>query len=163
VDEFENNHVNSLVNQLFGCNFNSLGGSCAIRNTGAQWERRTGKNIYYEIDLSSKDKTELFFENMIPPPDNGIACLDFRYKKYSTAGEKAPLQVLAWPFRGRPGKINIFRDSPDRSTWIRAQVTYRNIDNFFLIMFRGAGSTRYDNLHLAVDDITVTTGKCEVV
>ena len=105
--------------------------------------------------------------------------VSFKYPYFSIAGEKAPLQVLAWPFRGRPGKINIFRDSPDRSTWIRAQVntniykisqndvkkcffqvTYRNIDNFFLIMFRGAGSTRYDNLHLAVDDIKVTTGKC---
>ena len=32
---------------------------------------------------------------------------------------------MAWPFKGKPGKINIIRDSPDPGTWIRAQVTYR--------------------------------------
>ena len=26
----------------------------------------------------------MFFENLIAPPGTGAACLDFRYKKYST-------------------------------------------------------------------------------
>ena len=43
-----------------------------------------------------------------------------------TDGGKSPLQVLAWPYRGRPGKVNIQRDSPDSNTWIRAQVTEKS-------------------------------------
>ena len=38
---------------------------------------------------------------------------------------KTPLEVLAWPFRGRPGKVNIQRDSPNENSWIRAEVTFR--------------------------------------
>ena len=139
---------------------------------------------------------EMFFENLIEPPVSGVACLDFRYKKFSTGkqqsnkhslffsnliqfkksydwkhdlklqpvqilannslffpillnillkrkkidlpmafrylsiffiseGDSVPLTVLAWPYKGKPGKVRILRDSPDPNTWIRAQVTYR--------------------------------------
>ncbi len=44
------------------------------------------------------------------------------FELYFLDGGKSPLQVLAWPYRGRPGKVNIQRDSPDSNTWIRAQV-----------------------------------------
>ena len=37
------------------------------------------------VNLKSKEKTELFMNNMIQPPrskEKGTACLTFRYKKY---------------------------------------------------------------------------------
>ena len=40
-------------------------------------------NVYYQTDLSYGDKTELFFKNTITPPDVGVACLDFKYRKFS--------------------------------------------------------------------------------
>ncbi len=36
--------------------------------------------------------SEMFFENLIAPPGAGAACLDFRYKKYST-GQNLALKV----------------------------------------------------------------------
>lgn len=118
-------------------------------------------NSFYEVELQQNQNTEMFFENLLSPPAAGAACLDFRYKKFSK-GEPVNLNVLAWPFRGKPGKISIARDSPDRATWIRAQVTYRNIDNYFLVMFRSHGpATASGRLYLAIDDVTITAGKCD--
>ena len=55
------------------------------RNTGIDWERvENGEgNVFYETDLGYGEKTELFFKNTISPPDLGIACLDFKYRKFS--------------------------------------------------------------------------------
>jgi len=135
-----------------------------VRNTGVEWERvETGLgNVYYQTDLSYGDKTELFFKNTITPPDVGVACLDFKYRKFSKGGRKSSLQVVAWPYRGKPGKISVFRDSPSASAWVRAQITFRHIDNFFLVMFRAGGpATKDDSLHLALDQVTVLRGKCK--
>ena len=44
------------------------------------------------------------------------------------------MQVLAWPYNGRPGKVNVMRSSPNPATWIRAQVTFRKVDNFFIVL-----------------------------
>ena len=56
-----------------------------FRNTGIDWERvENGEgNVFYETNLSYGEKTELFFKNTITPPDLGIACLDFKYRKFS--------------------------------------------------------------------------------
>ena len=50
-------------------------------------------NYYYEVSLFglAEEKTEMFFGEMAPPPNRGVACLNFRYKKFQT-GEL--LQVL---------------------------------------------------------------------
>ena len=76
--------------------------------------------------------------------------------------------MVAWPYRGKPGKISVFRDSPSASAWVstlqgacdisvmqvRAQITFRHIDNFFLVMFRAGGpATKDDSLHLALDQV----------
>ena len=74
-------------------------------------------------------------------------------------GGASPLQVLAWPFKGRPGRVNIQRDSPDSSTWIRAQVTFRRVENFFVILFR-ATSPNQKKLYVALDDVSVDDGPC---
>ena len=74
-------------------------------------------------------------------------------------GGNSPLQVLAWPYRGRPGKVNIRRDSPTSDTWIRAQVTFRKVDNFFVILFR-AVSPSFKKLSIALDDVSVRDGAC---
>ena len=47
---------------------------------------------------------------------------------------------MAWPFKGKPGKINIIRDSPDPGTWIRAQVTYRYRILSGILLILGHGS-----------------------
>ena len=47
---------------------------------------------------------------------------------------------MAWPFKGKPGKINIIRDSPDPGTWIRAQVTYRYTLLSGILLILGLGS-----------------------
>ena len=115
---------------------------------------------------------------MVSPPVNGIACLSFRYRKFldskiyisdelctnfqpicSLDGDNAPLQVVAWPYNGRPGKVNVMRSSPNPATWIRAQVTFRKVDNFFVVLFRAVAPQK-DNMYLAIDDVTVTNGSC---
>ena len=71
------------------------------------------------------------------------------------------LKVLAWPNLGKPGKVSIVEDSPDKFTWVRAQVTFKNVDREFLLMFRARGPLGGEGiLTLAVDDIRVTTGRC---
>lgn len=153
----------SLDSSLFSCDFQSED-SCSVRNTGEAWSRvetATG-NVFYQTELGFRQKTELFFKNTIDPPAVGVACLDFNYIKFSTEGHKSSLQVVAWPYRGKPGKISVFRDSPSASAWVRAQITFRKIDNFFLIMFRAGGpATKGDQLYIALDQVKVLPGKCQ--
>ena len=52
------------------------------------------------------------------------------------------------------------QDSPDEFTWVRAQVTFRNVDQQFLVMFRVGNQARGEQLLLAVDDVTVLEGAC---
>ena len=68
-------------------------------------------------------------------------------------GGKAPLQVIAWPYNGRPGKVNVQRSSPNPATWIRAQVTFRKVENFFVVLFRSV-APKSDNMYLAIDDVS---------
>ena len=71
------------------------------------------------------------------------------------------LTVLAWPNRGKPGKVSIYQDSPDQFTWVRAQVTFKKVDRDFLLMFRALGPKGEDgSLILALDDVKVTRGRC---
>ncbi|XP_023342239.1 peptidase inhibitor 16 [Eurytemora carolleeae] len=161
-----NPNSSSTNSTLFYCGFETEESSCKVRSGGSKWVRSENffsgiQNHYFGAELNPGDQTEFFFESLIAPPPGGIACLDFRYKKYSTA-DSVPLTVMAWPFKGKPGKINIIRDSPDPGTWIRAQVTYRNIDNYFLVMLRGKGPAQTrGKLYLAVDDLTVREGQCD--
>jgi len=119
------------------------------------------------VELDRREQSEMYFDNMVPRPDAGIACLSFRYKKYLKDGSalsrfsknKTPLEVLAWPFRGRPGKVNIQRDSPNENSWIRAEVTFRRVENFFVILFR-ATSPSARKLFVALDDVSVKDGAC---
>ena len=37
---------------------------------------------YYAVELERREQSEMYFDNMVPRPDAGIACLSFRYKKY---------------------------------------------------------------------------------
>jgi len=160
VNKFDNSTLDASL--LFSCDFQDKNG-CNVRNTGIDWERvESGEgNVFYETNLGYGEKTELFFKNTIAPPDLGIACLDFKYRKFSKGGRKTSLQVVAWPYRGKPGKISVFRDSPSDLAWVRAQITFRHIDNFFLVMFRAGGpTTRSDSLHLALDQVRVLPGKC---
>jgi len=158
---YENTTLDSI---LFFCDFQIHGReTCDVRNTGEPWEKTESEdgNIFYQTNLAFREKTELFFKNTINPPVGGVACLDFKYRKYSNDGNKSSLQVVAWPFRGKPGKISVFRDSPPSKAWVRAQITFRKIDNVFLVMFRAGGpATRGDKLHIALDQVTVLPGKC---
>ena len=43
-------------------------------------------NEYKEISLENQEKTESIFEQKISAPDGKIACVDFRFKRY-TEGE----------------------------------------------------------------------------
>ena len=74
-------------------------------------------------------------------------------------GGNTALQVLAWPYNGRPGKVNVMRSSPNPATWIRAQVTFRKVDNFFIVLFRAVAPNE-NNLYMAIDDVSVTEGAC---
>jgi hypothetical protein len=57
--------------------------------------------------------------------------------------------------------VSVFRDSPVQAAWVRAQITFREIDNQFLVMFRARGpDTRDDILRIAVDDVRVVAGVC---
>ena len=51
------------------------------------------------------------------------------------------------------------RDSPTSNTWIRAQVTFRKVNNFFVILFR-ATSPNAKKLFIALDDVSVDDGAC---
>ena len=84
------------------------------------------------------------------------------------------LTVFAWPRKGRPGRVAVVQDSPDQFTWVRVQVpqpivlrnttllqvTFRNVDQQFLVMFRVRNKALEEDLLVAVDDVTVTEGSC---
>ena len=56
-----------------------------VRNVGESWaSNQVFGNHHYELLLKSADKSEFFFKQLIEPPSDGIACLDFRYKKISS-------------------------------------------------------------------------------
>ena len=83
------------------------------------------------------------------------------YFSFFLAGHKSALSVLVWPYQENPGKISVFRDSPGVSRWMAAGITFRNVENYFALIFRTGGpATRDDFLYLAIDDISVTPGKC---
>eukprot|EP00091_Calanus_sinicus_P011298 TRINITY_DN2560_c0_g1_i5.p1 TRINITY_DN2560_c0_g1~~TRINITY_DN2560_c0_g1_i5.p1 ORF type:complete len:410 (-),score=104.86 TRINITY_DN2560_c0_g1_i5:84-1313(-) len=150
------------VNELFSCKFEKTDENCGMRNKGKPWDQKQRSNDQYqEVELFNKEKAEFFFTKLISPPASKVACLDFRYKKFSTAGEQHVLTVLAWPNRGKPGKVSIYQDSPDQFTWVRAQVTFKKVDRDFLLMFRAIGPQGEDgSLILALDDVKVTRGRC---
>jgi len=101
---------------------------------------------------------------MIPRPmakgNRGVACLTFRYKKYFPGGGRAALQVLAWPLNGRPGKVDVMKSSPRSTTWIKAQITFRKIDNSFIILFR-ATAPNLKEMDVSLDDVSVSEGNCD--
>ena len=75
--------------------------------------------------------------------------------------------MIAWPYNGRPGKVNVQKSSPNPATWIRAQVTFRKVENFFVVLFRSV-APKSDNMYLAIDDVSknflyvvkLVPGKC---
>jgi len=147
------------VNTLYKCDFSDPD-SCEVKTAGKSWSFAKG---YYAVGLNSLEKTELYFNNMIPPPkskDRGVACLSFRYKKYFPGGGNAALQVLAWPINGRPGKVDVLKSSPRSTTWIKAQITFRKIDDFFIILFR-ATAPNLKEMDVSLDDVSVTDGRCD--
>jgi len=147
---------------LFSCRFDRNDKKCNISNTGKEWNtREMFNNHYLELEMDLGDKTEFFFQQLIEPPPSGIACLDFRYKKLSSGGSESRLTVFAWPRRGKPGRVTVIQDSPDDVTWVRAQVTFRNVGRQFLILFRAKNTLEGESLLLAVDDVTVTEGPCQ--
>lgn len=152
---------NASNSNLFECNFDRFNSKdCKVKFSGKDWvQYENTKEQFYEIVLKSQERSELFFSNMVKPPKNGVACLSFRYRKYLDNGGKSPLQVIAWPYNGRPGKVNVQRSSPNPATWIRAQVTFRKVENFFVVLFRSV-APKSDNMYLAIDDVTVTNGSC---
>ena len=59
------------------------------RNRGKAWStRESGGNTFREVELSSRDTAEFYFKELIAPPQSSLACLDFRFKKFSP-GEEA--------------------------------------------------------------------------
>jgi len=147
---------------LFSCAFEPSEKSCKSRNIGELWtSNQVFGNQHHELVLKAGDKSEFFFKQLIEPPTGGIACLDFRYKKISSGGSSSVLTVFAWPRKGRPGRVAVVQDSPDQFTWVRAQVTFRNVDEQFLVMFRVKNKASEEDLLVAVDDVLVTEGSCE--
>ena len=69
---------------LFGCDFSrSSDKNCAVKFSGKDWQLFSSANErFYEIVLQNQERTEMFFSEMAPPPDSGIACLNFRYRKF---------------------------------------------------------------------------------
>jgi len=148
-------------NTLFTCDFNNEQ-SCNIKNRGKEWrEMVAGGNRYRAVELGRQENAEFYFRKLISPPASSLACLDFRFRKFSRGGGQHILTVLAWPNRGKPGKVSIVQNSPDRRTWVRAQVTFKNVDRSFLLMFRARGPGRGPPLSLAVDSVRVQGGRCE--
>lgn len=148
---------------LFACDFRNNEKSCNMKDRGKPWQVMRGKgNKYREVELSSRDTAEFYFKQLIAPPASSLACLDFRFKKFSSDGSSNQLTVLAWPYRGKPGKVSIAQESPDPDTWVRAQVTFKNVDRDFLLMFRARGPRAgAASLTLAVDKVVVTAGRCQ--
>ena len=55
------------------------------RTSGTAWVKDSStNNSFYHVSLSQGDSTELFFSHLLAPPAGRVACLTFRYRKYST-------------------------------------------------------------------------------
>eukprot|EP00092_Neocalanus_flemingeri_P000736 GFUD01000780.1.p1 GENE.GFUD01000780.1~~GFUD01000780.1.p1 ORF type:complete len:438 (+),score=126.29 GFUD01000780.1:338-1651(+) len=148
------------VTELFNCNFDDKENDCKMKNKGKPWSRKDlFGNEYQEISLENQEKTEFYFEKQLPVPSGNIACIDFRFKKFSEGVDQPTLSVLAQPTVGKPGVVSIVQNSPDQFTWIRALVTLRNINTDFALIFRAEGP-QSGNLLVGVDDVKVTEGKC---
>jgi len=147
---------------LFTCEFSNNERLCNTKDRGKTWRTvAEGGNQFSEVELKKNEKAEFFFKKLISPPASHLACLDFRFKKHASDKSENLLTVLAWPFRGKPGKVTIKQESPDKNTWVRAQVTFKNVDRDFLLMFRARGPrSRRASLLLAIDSVTVTAGRC---
>ncbi|CAB4054685.1 CRISP [Lepeophtheirus salmonis] len=148
-EEKESCETEAHARELFSCNFVrnvSLESTpCDTKFSGKEWLLTTLANAQGE-------PTDSFYE----PPRGGVACLSFRYKK--KGANSLPLKVLAWPYKSRPGVVSIVRNSTS-SRWIRAQITFRKILNFFIITFKanGFGLT---STYLAIDDVILRDGEC---
>ena len=84
----------------------------------------------------------------------------FNDLSFFVGGGNAALQVLAWPINGRPGKVDVLKSSPRSTTWIKAQITFRKIDDFFIILFR-ATAPNLKEMDVSLDDVSVTDGRCD--
>merc|ERR1719245_2448515 len=140
---------------LFTCEFSNNERLCNTKDRGKTWRTvAEGGNQFSEVELKKNEKAEFFFKKLISPPASHLACLDFRFKKHASDKSENLLTVLAWPFRGKPGKVTIKQESPDKNTWVRAQVTFKNVDRDFLLMFRARGPrSRRASLLLAIDSV----------
>jgi len=147
---------------LFSCQFKSREKKCVMRDRAKPWRVFTeAGNSYKMVTLEKGDTGEFYFKSLIAPPASKLACLDFRFKKFTSDGSDNVLSVLAWPYRGKPGKVTIKQESPDLDTWVRAQVTFKNVDRDFLLMFRARGPrSRGAQMTIAVDNVVVTAGRC---
>merc|ERR1711976_689683 len=147
---------------LFSCQFKSREKKCVMRDRAKPWRVFTDAgNSYKMVTLEKGDTGEFYFKSLIAPPASKLACLDFRFKKFTSDGSDNVLSVLAWPYRGKPGKVTIKQESPDLDTWVRAQVTFKNVDRDFLLMFRARGpGSRGAQMTVAVDNVVVTAGRC---
>ena len=134
----------------------------------------TPSNSFYQVSLRQGEYTELIFSHLLAPPTGRVACVTFRYRKYSTGraifnsadfyhipltdGAMLPLHLISWPYQSSPTKVSIIKNSSNTNTWVKAKIMLRNLDKKFVLMLRasvGAGS-----LYIAVDDIKVIGGEC---
>jgi len=150
----------TVATELFNCNFDDKETDCKTSSNGKAWSRKDlFGNGYQENILISQENTEVAFEKEIKAPTSNIACLDFRFNKFSSAGGADTLIVLAQPRGGQPGQVKIVQSSPDQFAWMRALVTFRNINTDFTLVFRALGPNT-GTLLLGLDDVKVTEGKC---
>ena len=67
--------------------------------SGKDWDLKTSLNFlgvannYYEVVLNPGEKSEIFFSDMVETPTQGVACLNFRYKKFHSGecAKKIPM------------------------------------------------------------------------
>jgi hypothetical protein len=80
---------------IFKCSFESQAAEqagapqCHVKFSGKNWNLNTVNDIdgneldkYYAVELESEEQSQLFFPDAVPKPNDGNACLSFRYKKY---------------------------------------------------------------------------------
>ena len=70
-----------------------------FRNNGKLWNLQQKKgNNYQELELFGKEKAEFFFTQLISPPASKVACLDFRFKKFSAGGKEPNVCTLTFDY-----------------------------------------------------------------
>ena len=84
TERFSPRPKNPLLPLLFGCDFTQASDkNCSVKFSGKKWQLfSTANERFYEVVLQNKERTEMFFSEMAPPPTSGIACLNFRYRKF---------------------------------------------------------------------------------